>query len=93
MSDSTTSFTKQNCGSFDEASEENKLEYTELHAQYVALVESELVGGDQEVPGEAFPHSPAAPVQPQPWQEHQKPRKEEGDEESPSPQPLQSQPA
>ena len=50
--------------------------------------------GDQEVPGETFPHSPAAPVQSQPRQaEHQKPRKEEGHEESPSPQPLQSQPA
>ena len=50
----TSTFMRQHCGVFDATSEENKLEYTSLHEQYVALVEAELVQGLVETMGDGF---------------------------------------
>ena len=50
----TSAFVRKHCGSFDATSEENKLEHTTLHEEYVALVEAELVAGLHARFGEAF---------------------------------------
>ena len=54
----TTAFARKHCAAFDETSEENKLEHTDLHEQFVALVEGELVGGLHTRFGAAFQMAP-----------------------------------
>jgi hypothetical protein len=47
-------FVDAHCGVFDLEAEENKLEYTELHEKYVALVDAELSQALQEELGAGF---------------------------------------